>query len=63
MNRNYKFQNPVEVAEPVHYLYSSAIDYAGAKGLLNVYLMTQCCECDHQAKHGGNRGPTNIKKM
>ena len=41
-NLDYIHNNPVEsgeVAEPEHYLYSSAIDYAGGKGLLNVSLM------------------------
>ncbi len=36
---NYLHNNPVEagiVEEPEHYLYSSARDYAGQKGLLNV---------------------------
>jgi REP element-mobilizing transposase RayT len=36
---NYLHQNPVEagiVFEPEHYVYSSAIDYAGGKGLLNL---------------------------
>ncbi|MCF6352740.1 MAG: hypothetical protein L3J06_07000 [Cyclobacteriaceae bacterium] len=35
----YLHNNPVEagiVEEPAHYLYSSARDYAGIKGLLNV---------------------------
>jgi len=39
---NYIHQNPVRagmVAEPEHYLYSSAIDYAGRKGLIEVDLM------------------------
>lgn len=39
---NYIHQNPVRaeyVAEPHHYLYSSAIDYAGGKGLLPVVLV------------------------
>ncbi|TVR38311.1 MAG: transposase [Cryomorphaceae bacterium] len=40
---NYIHQNPVEagfVAEPHHYLYSSALDYAGEQGLLeNVILV------------------------
>lgn len=41
-NLNYLHNNPVEsgeVAEPEHYLYSSAIDYAGGKGFLEVNLM------------------------
>jgi putative transposase len=36
---NYLHQNPVEagiVFEPEHYIYSSAIDYAGGKGLLKL---------------------------
>ena len=36
---NYIHQNPVEagiVYEPEHYVYSSAIDYAGGKGLLEI---------------------------
>lgn len=36
---NYLHQNPVEagmVFEPEHYVYSSAIDYAGGKGLLEL---------------------------
>ena len=35
----YLHQNPVTaglVAEPQHYIYSSAIDYAGGKGLISV---------------------------
>ncbi len=39
---DYLHNNPVasgEVSEPQHYLYSSAIDYAGGKGLLDVHLM------------------------
>ena len=39
---NYIHQNPVRaeiVSEPEHYLYSSAIDYAGGKGLLEVILI------------------------
>jgi putative transposase len=38
---DYIHQNPVRaeiVSEPEHYLYSSALDYAGDKGLLNVIL-------------------------
>ena len=38
---DYIHNNPVKagiVAEPYHYLYSSAIDYAGGKGLVNVIL-------------------------
>jgi putative transposase len=41
-NLNYLHNNPVEtgdVAEPHHYLYSSAIDYTGGKGMLDVYIM------------------------
>ncbi len=41
-NLDYIHNNPVvsgEVAEPHHYLYSSAIDYAGGKGMLDVHLM------------------------
>lgn len=41
-NLDYIHHNPVvsgEVAEPHHYLYSSAIDYAGGKGMLDVHLM------------------------
>ncbi|MEQ9305879.1 MAG: transposase, partial [Marinoscillum sp.] len=41
-NLDYLHNNPVEsgeVAEPEHYLYSSAIDYAGGKGMLKVNLM------------------------
>ena len=41
-NLDYLHNNPVEsgeVAEPQHYLYSSAIDYAGGKGLLEVKLL------------------------
>ena len=36
---NYLHQNPVEagiVFEPEHYIYSSAVDYAGGKGLLKL---------------------------
>ena len=39
---NYIHQNPVTaglVFEPAHYAYSSAIDYAGGKGLVNVILI------------------------
>lgn len=39
---NYIHQNPVNagiVASPEHYLYSSATDYAGRKGFINVDLM------------------------
>ena len=42
-NLDYLHNNPVEsgeVAEAYHYLYSSAIDYAGRKGLLNIHIMT-----------------------
>jgi len=42
-NLDYLHNNPVnsgEVAEPHHYLYSSAIDYSGGKGMLNVNLMS-----------------------
>ncbi len=38
---NYIHQNPVEteiVTEPHHFLYSSARDYTGIKGLLDVVL-------------------------
>ena len=38
---NYIHQNPVRagwVLEPEHYLYSSAVDYAGKKGLVDIYL-------------------------
>ncbi|REE01988.1 transposase IS200 family protein [Marinoscillum furvescens DSM 4134] len=41
-NLDYLHYNPVEsgeVAEPEHYLYSSAIDYVGGKGMLEVNLM------------------------
>jgi len=41
-NLDYIHFNPVEsgeVGEPHHYLYSSAIDYAGGKGILAVDLM------------------------
>lgn len=41
-NLDYLHFNPVksgEVAEAEHYLYSSAIDYAGGKGILKVHLM------------------------
>lgn len=41
-NLDYIHHNPVvsgEVAEPHHYLYSSAINYAGGKGMLDVHLM------------------------
>ncbi|MDN4163884.1 transposase [Cytophagales bacterium LB-30] len=41
-NLDYLHFNPVEsgeVEEPQHYLYSSAIDYAGGKGMLEVKLM------------------------
>ncbi len=40
---NYIHNNPVKqaiVAQPEHYLYSSAIDYAGGKGLLDVTIIT-----------------------
>ena len=40
---DYIHQNPVRaeiVDEPEHYLYSSARDYAGAKGLLDVILLS-----------------------
>ena len=40
---NYIHNNPVKqaiVAQPEHYLYSSAIDYAGGKGLLEVTILT-----------------------
>lgn len=39
---SYIHQNPVRsqlVDEPVHYLYSSARDYAGKKGLVNILLV------------------------
>ncbi|WP_379088080.1 hypothetical protein [Pedobacter sp. UC225_65] len=39
----YVHQNPVVagiVDEPEHYLYSSARDYAGIKGLLNIKLVS-----------------------
>lgn len=39
---DYIHNNPVEaglVEKPEHYLYSSARDYAGIKGLLNVILI------------------------
>jgi hypothetical protein len=39
---NYIHQNPVEagwVAEAEHYLYSSAIDYAGGKGMVPVTFL------------------------
>lgn len=42
-NLDYIHNNPVEsgeVSESYHYLYSSAIDYAGNKGLLDIHLMT-----------------------
>ena len=38
MSRNYKFHNPVEeglVFQPKDYVYSSAKDYSGEKGMLN----------------------------
>jgi hypothetical protein len=38
---DYIHQNPIKaeiVNEAEHYRYSSAIDYAGGKGLLDVYL-------------------------
>jgi len=41
-NLNYLHFNPVksgEVAEAEHYLYSSAIDYAGGRRMLKVHLM------------------------
>lgn len=41
-NLDYIHNNPVEsgeVSEPHHYLYSSAIDYSGGKGLLDLSLM------------------------
>jgi putative transposase len=40
---NYIHQNPVEamiVEEPEHYLFSSAIDYSGLKGLVRVELLS-----------------------
>ncbi|OCX51450.1 transposase [Mucilaginibacter sp. PPCGB 2223] len=40
---NYIHQNPVRaqiVSEPEHYIYSSAIDYAGGKGLLDIILLS-----------------------
>ena len=39
---HYTHNNPVRaeiVSEPEHYLYSSAIDYAGGKGLLDILLL------------------------
>lgn len=39
---NYIHQNPVEAgffAEPHHYLYSSALDYAGERGLLESVIL------------------------
>lgn len=39
---HYIHRNPVEagwVAEPEHYLYSSAMDYAGGKGLVSVSIL------------------------
>jgi hypothetical protein len=36
---NYIHQNPVRagiVVQPEHYLYSSALDYSGGKGLINI---------------------------
>lgn len=43
MNKiNYIHNNPVDnglVAEPDHYLYSSAIDYAGIRGMVKVELI------------------------
>ena len=39
---HYLHQNPVEAAfvnEPEHYLYSSALDYAGGQGMLKVILL------------------------
>ena len=39
---NYIHQNPVRagiVADAEHYLYSSAMDYTGRKGLIDVELM------------------------
>ena len=39
---NYLHLNPVQagfVSEPEHYRYSSAVDYAGGKGLLKIALI------------------------
>jgi putative transposase len=39
--KDFIHNNPVEsveVAEAHHYLYSSAIDYAGGKGILKIHL-------------------------
>jgi hypothetical protein len=36
---DYIHRNPVEagwVTEPEHYLYSSAVDYAGGKGMIDI---------------------------
>ena len=42
MSRNYGFYNPVDeglVFRPVDYVYSSARDYSGEKGLLDVIVI------------------------
>ena len=39
---NYIHDNPVKeglVYEPEHYIYSSALDYSGGKGLLEIELL------------------------
>ena len=44
MSRNYKFDNPVEeglVFKAEDYIYSSAIDYSGEKGLLNDVIVVK----------------------
>jgi len=41
-NLDYLHNNPVvsgEVSDPSHYLYSSAIDYSGGKGILDIHIM------------------------
>jgi putative transposase len=46
---NYIHRNPVEagwVAEPEHYLYSSAVDYAGGQGLVPVTILTSPGQLD-----------------
>ena len=44
MSRNYKFHNPVEeglVFKTEDYVYSSAIDYAGEKGILDDVIIVK----------------------
>jgi hypothetical protein len=39
---DYIHNNPVEmgfVAEPQHWMYSSAIDYSGGKGMIELYFL------------------------